>query len=392
MSPTLVDSIRPAAMRTSDGGTIFPLGAVLSDTYEIREVLGSGANGQVFDAQDRALNRRVAIKAAWPTIAQLAPLLRKEAQALAAIRHPSLMTVYAMGVHEGIEYFVMEHVLGVTLDAHVRRRRAEGEPLALREILDILVALSEGLAAVHRAGIAHRDVKPANVMLAPGDRVVLGDLGLVLSEFESTTKAQGTPNYMAPESILGNIQPGVAHLVDTYALGVLAFWLVTGRLPYEGKTAMAVAKMHLEAPVPEVEGAPPKLAALIREMLAKEPLARPPQLEGVTFRLRALRASHGADAPAPAGFRVRVVDDDREIAKLVKMTVRSAAPKADVEVATSAKHALDLARVKPPDLMFFDLQMPGMNGVELYMALRGERLAERCTVVAVSAAAKSADV
>ena len=87
-----------------------------------------------------------------------------------------------------------------------------------------------------------------------------------------------------------------------------------------------------------------------------------------------------------------VVDDDREIAKMIKITVRAAVPKAEIEVATNAKQALEIARAKPPDLMVLDLQMPGMNGIELYMALRGERLAERCTVVAASAAAKPADV
>jgi serine/threonine-protein kinase len=381
------------ARASAPPATIFRLGTVLSGIYELRDVLGSGSNGQVFDAQDRALNRRVAIKAAWPDHPGLAPLLRKEAQALAAIRHPSIVGVHAMGQHEGIEYFVMEHVLGVTLDEHVRRRQSTGEPIALGEALDVLVALSEGLAAIHRGGIAHRDVKPANVLLAPGPRVVLADLGLVLSDLEGPTrKAQGTPNYMAPESILGSIAPGAARLVDVYALGVLAFWLVAGKLPFEAKTSMEVARLHVEARVPELTGAPPKLAELVAEMLAKDPLLRPQQLEGVSFRLRALRGAIGDAKPAPSSFRVLIVDDDRDIAKMIKITIRAAVPKADVEVATSAHAALEMVRHKAPDLMVLDLQMPGMNGIELYMALRGEHLAERCTVVAASAAAKPADV
>ncbi len=372
---------------------IFPLGTVLAGTYELRDVLGSGSNGQVFDAQDLALNRRVAIKAAWPSTPALAPLLRKEAQALAAIRHPAIVAVHALGSHEGVDYFVMEHVLGVTLDEHVRRRQAAGEPVALTEALDVLVALAEGLAAVHRAGIAHRDVKPANVLLAPGHRVVLADLGLVLSELDGPThKAQGTPNYMAPESILGAIAPGAAHLVDVYALGVLAFWLTSGKLPYEAKTSSQVARLHIDAAIPELPSAPPKLAALVTEMLAKDPFARPQQLEGVSFRLRAIRAAVADTKPHASSFRVLVVDDDRDIAKMIKITVRAAVPKAEIEVATNAKQALEIARAKPPDLLVLDLQMPGMNGIELYMALRGERLAERCTVVAASAAAKPADV
>lgn len=397
--PTLLDLSGPRRPENkerdaeSEPATIFPLGSVLGGVYELRDVLGSGSNGQVFDAHDRALNRRVAVKAAWPAIPALAPLLRKEAQALAAIRHPAIVTAHAMGAHDGIDYFVMEHVLGVTLDAHAKERRAVGDPLSVAESLDLLIALAEGLAAVHRAGIAHRDVKPANVLLAPGNRVVLADLGLVLSDLDGPTrKSQGTPNYMAPESILGTIAPGAAPLVDVYALGVLAFWLLTGRLPYEARTSIEVARLHIEASIPEVTGAPPKLAFLVTEMLAKDPHGRPQQLEGVSFRLRAMRAALAATKPVASTFRVLVVDDDREIAKLVKLTVRAALPKADVEVATNARQALDLVRDKPPDLLFLDLQMPGMNGVELYMALRGERLAERCTVVAASAAAKPSDV
>jgi serine/threonine-protein kinase len=370
---------------------IFGVGDVLSDAYEIRRVLGSGANGQVFEADDRLLNRRVAIKAAWPTLSRLGPMLRKEAQALAALRHPAIVSIYAMGVHEGTEYFVMENVLGVTLDEHLKRR---GDKMPLLEALDVLVSLAEGLAAVHRAGIAHRDVKPSNVMLAPGNRVVLMDLGLVLPEFEPTSPiAKGTPNYMAPESILGVIEPGDAHLVDTYALGVLAFLLTCGKLPFEAKTTLAVAQKHVEDPVPPLgDGAPPKLAALVREMLAKDPLARPQQLESVSFRLRAIRSALNVPQEPDAKFRVLVVDDDKDIAKLVKMTVRASLPSADVVVASNAKQALDVVRASPPHLLFLDIQMPDMNGVELYMVLRAERLAERTTIVAASAAAKTADV
>jgi serine/threonine-protein kinase len=385
-------SVRPA--KPAAMPSIFTVGDVLNDTYEIRRVLGSGANGQVFEAHDKLLNRRVAIKAAWPTThAALGPMLRKEAQALAALRHPAIVSIHAMSVHEGTEYFVMENVLGVTLDEHLKRRK--GEKMPLLEALDVLVSLAEGLAAVHRAGIAHRDVKPSNVMLAPGNRVVLMDLGLVLPEFEPTSSiAKGTPNYMAPESILGVIEPGDAHLVDTYALGCLAYLLACGKLPYEAKTTIAVAQKHVEDPVPPLgDDAPPKLAALVGEMLAKDPLARPQQLESVSFRLRAIRsAQSSAPQHAAEKFSVLVVDDDKDIAKLVKMTVRAAVPSADVTIATSAKQALEIVRASPPHLLFLDIQMPDMNGVELYMVLRAERLAERTTIVAASAAAKRADV
>ncbi len=381
-----------ATKQGASQGGIFRVGEVLSETFEIRGLLGEGGNGQVFDAQDLKLNRRVAIKAAWPSLASLGPLLRKEAQALAAIRHPALVTVYAMGMHDGIEYFVMEHVPGVTLEAHVERRRATREPITPKETLDILIAIAEGVAAVHRAGIAHRDIKPSNIMLAPPNRVVLTDFGLVTPEFEAgRPELSGTPLYMAPEALLGKVKAGAAHLVDTYALGVLAFELVTGNPPYDAESLRGLTKMHVEAPIPEVVGAPPKLAALVREMMAKDPEARPLQLESVVWRLRTIRTGL-SERSGSRQLEVVVVDDDKDIAKLIKMYIRAAVPTAEVSIATGAREALEIVRAKPPHLMITDLMMPGMNGIELYMYLRGEKLAEHSTIVAVSAAARDADV
>jgi serine/threonine-protein kinase len=375
---------------TATGPQLFTIGDLVAGVYEIRALLGAGANGEVYEAFDRRLLRRVALKASWRD-ALLRDLLTKEAQALAAIRHPSLLTVHALGTHDGVDFFVMELVNGVTLETHVERRKASGEPLSTDEALEILVAIAEGLAAVHRAGIAHRDVKPSNVMLAPGNRVLLTDFGLVVPEYRaSNPDFSGTAEYMAPEAIRGQIAQGAGHLVDVYALGVLAFELLTGRLPYEG-TFVQVLNAHVEAPIPDVPGVPPKLAALVREMLAKEPDARPQQLEAVAWRLRTLRAELGA-ASQPRPFSVIVVDDDKDIAKLLSMYVRAAVPSAKVDVATTPRAALELVRAGEPRLLILDLMMPEMNGIELYTYLRGERLAEHATIVAVSAGARPADV
>jgi serine/threonine-protein kinase len=369
---------------------LFGVGDLVGGVYEIRSLLGAGANGEVYEAFDRGLHRRVAIKASWPE-PLLRDLLKKEAQALAAIRHPSLVTVHALGTHADVDYFVMELVPGVTLEAHVERRKASGEPLGVDEALDIVVAIAEGLAAVHRAGIAHRDVKPSNVMLAPGNRVLLTDFGLVVPEYRaSNPEFSGTPEYMAPEAIRGEVAQGAGHLVDVYALGVLAFELLSGRLPYEG-TFVQILQAHMDAPVPELPGVAPKLAELVREMMAKAPDARPQQLEGVAWRLRTLRAEIGAQSQ-PRPFSVVIVDDDKDIAKLLAMYVRAAVPSAKVDVATSPRAALELVRASEPRLLVMDLMMPEMNGIELYMYLRGERLAEHTTIVAVSAGARPADV
>ncbi len=375
------------------GAEEFSVGYVLGGTYEIRGVLGRGGMGQVYDGWDIALNRRVAIKTSLPGL----PSIENEARALAALRHPSLVTVHALGDHEGTPFMVMEHVPGVTLAAHLEKRRMSGSTTSVEETLDLLVAIAEGLAAVHRAGLAHRDLTPANVILAPGNRVVLTDFGLVQAEFAAGRRKSGafggTPAYMAPESFSNDLAPGDVHLVDVYALGVIAFEMLTTRLPYEASTIPALSILHGSAAIPEPLGPEPiptRLAALVRELMAKEPAARP-ALESVVWQLRAIRNDvlrRGGDAP----LTVLVVDDDRYTAQLLAMYVKHSAPEAEVAVANNAKQALEFVRKKPPHIMVLDLIMPEMGGIELFMYLRGERIAAQCNIVAVSVDADPGDV
>ncbi|MBI2388505.1 MAG: serine/threonine protein kinase [Deltaproteobacteria bacterium] len=286
---------------------VFRVGDVLNDTFEIRGLLGQGGMGQVFDAYDRLLNRNVAIKVAWPTVGCVA--VRKEAQALAAIRHPCIVTVYACGVHDGTEYVVIERIPGEALDTHIRRRTNGGKPFLVDEALDVLATLADGLSVVHRAGIAHRDVKPDNIMLAPSGRVVLMDFGVFMPEFEVArgAGASGSPAYMAPESINGNIGAGGGFLVDVYAFGVVAFELLTGEIPFPGATVRDVLLKHMAADAPSVRerrpDVPAALDALIKQLLAKDPFERPQSMEEIAHRLRKVRDTRTSDPRlrTPAG-------------------------------------------------------------------------------------------
>jgi serine/threonine-protein kinase len=277
---------------------LFASGELLDETYEIRRLLGEGGMGQVFEAHDHALNREVAIKAYWPSNhASRSGLLRREAQALAAIHHPGLATVFTVRRHRGMEFMVMERIRGLGLDELMRERRRMNDRLPTREAIRILVAIAEVLQAVHAAGCLHRDVKPGNVMLAGRERVVLTDFGIFLPEGELNQRAlvAGSPGYMAPESILDNVRPGAGHLIDLYALGVIAFELLTGRPPYQTGNVQALFIMHISTPIPEVSplapDVPPRLATLTRELLAKDPYDRPDS-EEVVWRLHAARAEY----------------------------------------------------------------------------------------------------
>ncbi|MCC6646641.1 MAG: protein kinase [Polyangiaceae bacterium] len=373
---------------------IFEVGQVLSDTYEIRAVIGAGGMGQVFEAHDLLLHRKVAIKAAWPELRD-SPV-RKEAQALAAIRHPGLVQVYAAGTHDGVEYVVMERVVGVSLDTHLERRASQGERLEITEALDLLIPITDALVAVHGAGIAHRDIKPGNVMLATGGRVVLMDLGLFLPEFDVAAQVTiaGSPQYMSPEAITNSVEPGAGGLVDLYALGVVAFELLTGQPPFAGATPEEVWDRHLYDPVPD-PGAlrvetPAELSRLVTELLSKDPGQRPQSAEAALFRLRAIRAQV-ATQPREAQLSVLVVDDDKDLAKILSFYVKKAAPSAEIRVAANGEAAIAAIREREPHLLLLDLHMPKMSGVEVCMYLRGEGVAEHMSIAVVSAGAQEED-
>lgn len=373
---------------------IFKVGDVLGDAYEIRAVIGQGGMGQVFDAHDKSLVRRVAIKANWPTIPQS---VRAEAQGLAAIRHPGVVGVYALGTHAGVDYMVMEHVAGVTLAQHLER--LEGSGLPMSERIDVLVAVADGLAAVHRAGISHGDVKPENVLLSASGRVVLTDLGLVRAAYEPDGGlVAGTPAYMAPEIVTTRFPNAGWAPVDAYAFGVMAFRVLSGEFPYEHESVLDLLLMHTESPVPklvDVVRVPRRLSELVEQLMAKEPTDRPPTMDAVVWQLRAAKGELSEDSGRPAGevpLSVLVIDDDRDIARLVAMYVKQAAPGADVTIAGGAKEALDVFRKKPPRLVFLDLMMPKTSGFELFTYLRGLNLVDASTVVAMSAGGSATDV
>jgi serine/threonine-protein kinase len=303
-----------------------------------------------------------------------------------------VVSVYALGCHDGVDYMVMEHVPGVTLAHHLERL---GTSIPLEERLDVLVAVADGLAAIHRAGISHGDVKPENILLAASGRVVLMDLGLVRAAYEPDRGViAGTPDYMAPE-IFSRQQLGAErHLADVYAFGVLAYRVVAGTLPYGGHSPADVLLADTDIAVPrlsDVMHVPRRLSELVTSLMASDPNDRPVSMDAVVWQLRAIREELTRDA-AERALSVLVVDDDTDIARLVAMYVKQAAPTAEIALAADAQEALEHFRKKPPRLVFLDLHMPRMSGFELFTYLRGVHLVDASTVVAMSAGGSPTDV
>ena len=375
---------------------VFEIGTLVSGVYEIRRLLGEGGMGQVYEAQDRRLNRRVAVKVLLPHIDPAS--LQSEGQGLAAIRHPSVVTVHALGIHDGIPYLVLEHVAGVSLDVYAEQRQRSGDPLSNKEILDLLIKVTEGIVEIHKAGISHRDIKPANLMLAPGSRVVLMDFGLVLPEISvrKNKVVAGSLGYMAPEVLTGNVTPGSGPLADLYSLGVVAFELFSGSLPYEAKTPAALLHRQLSESPPDLTklcpSVPPALKGLTAKLLAPEPRDRPDDAETVLWQLRGIRERLAGTQPESVTFSALIVDDDPEIWEPLSLIVREVFPDAEIETVTNGKEALRAIRRRTPKLVLLDIGLPDINGIELAMYVRGLRLGERCALISVSGRASPSDI
>src|SRR2546421_1235980 len=281
--------------------------------YRLDGVLGRGGMSTVYRADDTVLGRTVAVKVMLAGLADQDPAyvarFEREARAAAALRNPSVVAVYDVGADGDTRFIVMEYVSGRSLATLLHG----SESLPVEEAVRVAQDVAEALGAAHARGIVHRDIKPANVMIAEDSSVKVLDFG-VARMLEGTTMTQeawvlGTAAYMAPERALG--QPGDARS-DIYSLGCLLYAMLTGGPPFRAELAAALLHQHVNSrpgPVrklrPEV---PAALDALVTQMLAKSPEARPKSAYQVRDRLAAAidpTAPTVPLRPAPAHRRRR---------------------------------------------------------------------------------------
>ncbi|HVS03397.1 MAG TPA: protein kinase [Thermoanaerobaculia bacterium] len=272
--------------------------------YEILERLGAGGMGVVFRARHLRLDRPAALKFLPPQLGQDEALKQRflqEARAASALDHPNICTIYDVGeTADGQLFIAMAYYPGETL-----RARIERGPLPLAEALDVALGIARGLGQAHGAGIVHRDVKPANVMVDGRGEVKLLDFGLAKLAGEErltrTGSSLGTPAYMAPEQVLGE---EVGPAADLWALGVVLHEMLAGALPFAASDprALAYAILHqdpepLPARRPE---APEALARLVRRALSRDPAARHPGAAALAAELLAIRGALDLQGPTLA--------------------------------------------------------------------------------------------
>ncbi|MBX7077833.1 MAG: serine/threonine-protein kinase [Nannocystaceae bacterium] len=292
--------------------------------YHVLRPLGGGGMGLVFAAWDPALDRVIAIKVLRDPASDAGELLRREAVALARLRHPNVVSVFEVGEHAGQVYLAMELVDGETLRAWVRRWRARPRR-DLGELVRVFVQIADGLAAAHAAGLVHRDVKPENVMIDGDGRVRVMDFGLARAQPRprtdhddarpsgggTTTQSQGlvgTPAYMAPEQFDGAPAGPAA---DQFAFVATLFEALYGQRARPERMDAAAAVALDPIAVPRERGVPRRMQQLIRRGLALAPEQRWPSMRALVEELRALQrpawqrwALAGGTAVATAGIAV----------------------------------------------------------------------------------------
>ncbi len=276
------------------------LNAALEGHYRIERELGAGGMATVYLAQDLRHGRHVAVKVFRPEVAGILGGERflREIEIVAGIEHPHILTLIDSGNADGLLYFVMPYVRGDSL----RTRLAQEERLPIADVVRLMRDVADGLAEAHRHGLVHRDIKPDNIMMS-GKHAVVMDFGVAKAVSSATGQHSmttagmtlGTPAYMSPEQAAA--EPDIDHRTDIYALGVLAYELLTGRPPLTGSSAAQILAAHISTEPDPVSThrveTPPALQAVVMKCLAKEPKDRWQHTEEVVQHLESIATPSG---------------------------------------------------------------------------------------------------
>ncbi len=224
------------------------IGMTLGDRYEILEKIGTGGMSDVYKAKDGKLNRFVAVKVLKQEFAENANFVSKfktEAQAAAGMMHPNIVNVYDVGEEGGTHYIVMELVEGITLKKYIEKKSR----LSIKETISIAIQVSMGIEAAHNNHIIHRDIKPQNIMISKEGKVKVTDFGIAkaVSSNTITSNVMGSVHYTSPEQARGGFSDEKS---DIYSLGITMFEMLTGRVPFNGETTVAIAIKHIQEPMP----------------------------------------------------------------------------------------------------------------------------------------------
>ena len=312
----------------------------LVDRYEILTKVGAGGMSDVYKAKDHILGRIVAIKVLKQEFSEdinFVTKFRTEAQSAAGLEHPNIVNIYDVGSENGMHFIVMEYIEGITLKTYVEKK---GQ-LSFKEATSIAIQVARGIEAAHNKEITHRDIKPQNIMISTDGKVKVTDFGIAKAISSNTlgSDAMGSVHYASPEQARNGFIDGRS---DLYSLGIVMYEMVTGRVPFDGETTVAVAIQHLQEEMVEPSVYAPELPIsyekIILKCTQKNPERRYQNVDELLADLRQALTTPDEDFVVIAPV---VVGDTRIINGEELDAIQSMAEEADLESETGFAGAED---------------------------------------------------
>jgi putative two-component system response regulator len=367
--------------------------------YRIVAPIGRGGMATVYRAHHSALDRDVAIKVLPDFFAEeesYRERFQQEARSVARLKHPNILNVFDYGQVDGISYLVLELVEGGTLTDRL------GTPMALEDVVRLLRPIASALDHAHSQNILHRDIKPSNILIQKDGTPVLADFGLArmvgsTQRLTATGTVLGTPEYMSPEQATGET---LGPPSDQYSLAIVAYEMLTGRLPFQADTPVAVLISQMSKAMPPTRELEGKLSGHIedalRRGLAKAPADRYPTASQFVAALTPAAWTGGAPtdlkaakSPRRGAQSVLVVDDGAANRELIEACLADV--DCTIRMAEDGPTALAMIATSTPDLILLDVQMPGMDGYEVCRRIKANSAHRLIPVVMITALDRTDD-
>ncbi len=250
-------------------------GQKINNRYEIVKSIGEGGMANVYLANDKILDRKVAVKVLRGDLSSDDRFIRRfqrEALSVSNLSHPNIVEVYDVGEEDGEYYIVMEYIEGKTLKQLLKKR----ESLTLTEVIDIMTQLTDGIAHAHESYIIHRDIKPQNIMIQDDGRIKITDFGIAMAlnatQLTQTNSVMGSVHYLPPEQASGK---GATVKSDIYSMGILMYELLTGTVPFKGDNAVEIALKHMKDKIPSIRKQDPSIPQSVENILMKATAKNP---------------------------------------------------------------------------------------------------------------------
>ncbi len=382
-------------MNVQEGVTLGP--------YRVMERIGRGGMAAVYRAYHPGLDRYVAVKVLPEVLAEdpeYRERFQQEARSVARLKHPNILEVFDFGYENGVSYLVLELVDGGTLADRV------GQPMELREVIRLLEQVAGALDHAHAQGVLHRDIKPSNILLHSNGTPALGDFGLAKMlgsqrRLTGSGTVMGTPEYMSPEQAAD--EP-LGPASDLYSLAIVAYEMLTGRVPFEASTPAATLLSHVTKPMPTTRELKGELSAHVEDVLRRALSKRPEErYESAAAFVAALkpaawpnRLEEASGAPATRRLArpertpvVLVVDDGPANRELIEACLADV--DCQVRSAADGPTALQAIQASLPDLVLLDVQMPGIDGYEVCKRIKSSPRSRLLPVVMITSLDRTAD-